>query len=280
MHAGWNLLARRQREGESAFFERMLLVSLAVGLVPMIVSESMSRSLTPRAWACVAAAGGCCGVYYLSLARAYAASDFTVVYPVARALPVLLLAVSDVVLGRPPSPVGWLGMALVTGGCLLTPLRSFRDFNARRYVNSGSVWILLTAMATVGYTLFDKAAAEDVRSGPATAARYCYAFFFVSCGTYLVLRRVVGPRRRPAGRDVGWRLPAVAAVCNFGAYWLVLWVYQMAEKVSYVVAFRQFSIVIGVVIAFVVFREAGRAVRLTGTGLILAGLLLIALHGR
>ena len=66
---------------------------------------------------------------------------------------------------------------------------------------------------------------------------------------------------------------------NFGAYWLVLWAYQLAQRAGYVVAFRQFSIVIGVALAFAVFREKGFAVRLTGALLITVGLVLIALRG-
>ena len=42
----------------------------------------------------------------------------------------------------------------------------------------------------------------------------------------------------------------------------------------------QFSIVIGVVLAFAIYKEPGKAIRLAGTGLILAGLIVIGLWGR
>ncbi|KKL77921.1 hypothetical protein LCGC14_2030050 [marine sediment metagenome] len=278
MHAGWNLLARRQRN-EMAFFGRMLLVCVVVGLLPAGISELLTRSISPRAWACVLGSGALCGAYYFCLGRAYESSDFTVVYPVARALPVLLVGAGDVLLGRHPTSVGWLGMVLVVGGCLLTPLRSFKGFALRRYLNRTSVWILLTAMGTVGYTLLDKLAAEAVKAGPATAARYGYVFFVVSYLSYtLLVHGFLRPRPQP--RRTGWLAPAVGVAMNFGAYWLILWAYQMASRASYVVAFRQFSIVIGVVLAFAIYKEPGKAVRLTGTGLILAGLVVIGLWGR
>ena len=66
---------------------------------------------------------------------------------------------------------------------------------------------------------------------------------------------------------------------TFTAYWLILWTYQLTQRASYVVAFRQFSIVIGVVVAFLVYHEKGVAVRLTGTLLLTIGLVLIALWG-
>jgi len=75
-------------------------------------------------------------------------------------------------------------------------------------------------------------------------------------------------------------LVVLAAVLSFGAYWLILWAYQLSPYASYIVAFRQFSIVIGAVLAFVIYKEKGIAIRLTGASLITTGLLVIALWGR
>lgn len=278
MHAGWNLLARRER-AEATFMGRMLIVVVGVGFLPAIVSETLVRSLPPRAWACVLGSGVACGLYYFFLARAYASSDFTIVYPLARALPVLLVGIADVFRGRYPTLFGWLGLLLVVIGCLLTPLLSFRDLRLSRYLNRTNLWILFTALGTVGYTLLDKIASEVVLPGPATAARYGYIFFVISYLAYaLLLNRFKGQSKE--SNAVGWRDPIIGAGFNFGAYWLVLWVYQFTHRASYVVAFRQFSIVIGVLVAFAVYRERGKAVRLTGTFLITTGLVIIALWGR
>jgi len=127
MHAGWNLLIRRHRSEGAAFIERMLLVTVLVGLVPALLSEMHAHSIKPMAWLLVSGSGLCCGIYFFFLSRAYAVSDFTTVYPVARSLPVLLIAFVEVLLGRFPSPMGWVGLILVALGCLLSPLLSFRD---------------------------------------------------------------------------------------------------------------------------------------------------------
>lgn len=277
MHAGWNLLARRQRS-ETAFFKRMLTVTALVGFVPAVLSEMQARSLTPTAWACVVGSGCCCGAYYLFLARAYESSDFTVAYPVARALPVLFVGVGDVLRGRHLTPMGWLGMSLVACGCLFIPLHSFRDFAVRRYLNRTTLWMLLTAMGTVGYTLLDKVASEVVQQGPATAARYGYVFFLISGVSYAVFLKVFKAEKQNPNH-VGWKLPALAACMNFGAYWLVLWAYQLSPQASYIVAFRQFSIVIGTVLAFAIYKERGLIVRLAGTSLLTSGLVIIGLWG-
>jgi len=276
MHAGWNLLARRQRS-EATFFWRMQLPVVVVGLVPVAVSELLARSIPPKAWACVLGSGTCAGVYYYCLARGYGSSDFTVVYPAARSLPVLIVAFGDVLRGRQPSPVGWVGMLLVTAGCLLVPLRSLRDLRVRHYISKASLWIFLTALTIVCYTLLDKVASEAVKQGPATAARYCYVFFAFSWVAYSIALRVLKVPAHESPGSVGWGSPLIASLLNYFGYWLVLWAYQLAQRASYILAFRQSSIVIGVVLAFLFFKEEGKVVRLLGTSLITAGLVLIAL---
>ncbi len=278
MHAGWNLLARRQR-AEGLFFQRMLLVVAAAGLVPAVVSEWSARSFPPSTWAYLACSGVCCGLYFFSLGRAYGTSDFTIVYPVARSMPVILVALGDGLRGRYPSAAGCLGMMLVVCGCFLAPLRSPGDISVRRYFNRASLWMVLTAIGTVGYTLLDKMAAELVRQGPATAARYCYFFSLFGCVVYTVLRRIVKPGRGKDAAPVGWAAPALGAAFTFGGYWLVVWAYQLAGRASYILAFRQSSIIIGVILALVIYREEGRAMRVAATALIAAGLVVISLWG-
>lgn len=277
MHAGWNLLARGQRS-ETNFIWRMLLVTALIGLLPAVASELVTRSIAIEAWLCVVGSGICCGVYYISLARAYCSSDFTVVYPVARSLPVLLVAMGDLTRGKWIAPIGWLGMVLVVFGCFLAPLHSFRDFRARRYLNQAVFWMVLTALGTTGYTLLDKIASELVMRGPATAARYGYFFFLIAYAVYAAVVKMF--RTEDADSNlIGWRSPILAALLNFGAYWLVLWAYQLSQLAGYIVAFRQFSVVIGVILAFVIYKEKGLSVRLTGTVLISIGLVLISVWG-
>jgi len=277
LHAAWNLLARRQRN-EVVFLRRMLIVVAVAGLLPAATSEILTRSLTPRAWACVLGSGICIGIYFYALAHAYEGSDFTVVYPVARALPVLVVAVADMLRGRPVAPFGWLGMALVVAGCFLAPLHSFGEFRLSRYLRRASLWMAVAALGTAGYSILDKIAAEAVERAPATAARYGYVQYLVGCVLYCALYHGV----RGAARDhraAGWLYSAIGAICTFGGYWLILWAFQLSSHAGYIVAFRQFSIVLGVVLAFVFYREGGRAVRITATLLITAGLIFIGVWG-
>jgi len=60
---------------------------------------------------------------------------------------------------------------------------------------------------------------------------------------------------------------------------LILWAYQLSPFASYIVAFRQLSIIIGAILGFVLFKEKGIYVRISGAVLITTGLILIALWG-
>lgn len=273
-------MARYERS-ERDFYYKMLVTMVVVGFIPAVWSEMTTRSLTPTAWWCVIGSGLCAGLYLFFLAKAFESSDFTIVYPVARSLPVIFMAFIDVIRGRFLTPVGWIGILLVAGGCTLVPLRTFQDFAIKKYFNRASLWMLLAALGTVGYTSLDKIAAEVVAQGPATAARYGYMYFAISLIPYTIFLRM-SKSHTPItnGKTMGWKLAIPAAVLSFAAYWLVLWAYQLTPFASYIVAFRQFSIVIGAILAFIIYNEEGVAVRLTGASLITTGLILIGVWGR
>ena len=277
MHAGWNLLAK-SGGSEQYFFQRALRLTILAVAVPLVVMEVVGKPFPIVAYICVAGSGVFAGGYFWGLARAYGSGDFTVVYPIVRALPVILLGLVDAFRGRLPTSLGWLGIGFVAGGCLLAPLHSLREIRLANYRLESGFWILMTALATVGYTLLDKLAAEMVPPGPLTALRYgCWFMVTTALAYELILSRWSGDRKESESGSL-WRA-GLAAGCHFGAYSLILWAYQLAERVSYVVAFRQFSIVIGVVVAVMIGNEPGRAVRTLAAGVICTGLVMIGLWG-
>lgn len=281
MHAGWNLLMRGSG-GPMRFARRMLWAVTAITIVPVIIFEFTRTPLGWPVWGIGVGSGVCCGLYYFGLGRAYRSTDFTIAYPVARALPVIAIGVIDMFLNEPPKPLGWLGMLLVVIGCVLVPLESWRAFHLHRYLNRASIWIGLTALGTVGYSLLDDRAASRMESlhiqGFEGGLRYSAVFFMFAAVSLELLLRVTRTRPNP-GPNPKWSHIAPAAILVYVAYALIVWVYQMVEQVSYVVAFRQFSIVIGVVAAFLLFHEAGRAIRIFASVLLTIGLMVISLWG-
>ena len=110
-------------------------------------SELVTRSLTTVAWWCVLGSGFCAAAYLFALARAYETSDFTVVYPLASSLPVIFVAIADVLRGQILDPMGLGGDPCSSrSAALLVPLSSFTDIHLKNYLNRASVWVLLAAM--------------------------------------------------------------------------------------------------------------------------------------
>jgi len=277
-HAQWNLLARAHRGSEATFFRRMLSVSIPLCAAAAATALLLSQSLPPKALLCMTASGLIAGAYFRFLALAYGAADFSIVYPVARALPVLAVAGLDMLRGRHPTPAGWAGLLMVVAGCALAPQHSYSGFNLRRYVGRDMLWMLLTAAAVVAFTMVDKVGAEAVMRGPGSAALYCSGFYGMGGISYLLLQAAFD-RRTPGPPAVGWGRPALAAVLGFASYWLVLWAFQLSTHTAYLLALRQFSIAIGVVVAFAFYKERGRAVRVPATAAIIAGLIVVMVYG-
>ncbi len=281
LHATWNLIAHTQRTDHSFFLRTSMLIGL-VGIGPVLFGELTGPAHFPAlVWAMLVVTGIFQGLYFLGLTKGYSSGDFTVVYPVARALPVLMLAGVDVARGRIPSAAGWIGMLLVSLGCLLSPLISLNDIHWRHYANSTGFWILVTALGGVGYATIDKVAAEMLPRGALSAIHYGLVEELSAAIFLWMLLRLNGVRIHPLRgyTRARWRMASGVAIMIFTAYALILWAYQLSPFASYIVALRQFSIVIGVVTAVWLFHEPAPRLRITAALLITAGVLAIATRG-
>ena len=298
LHASWNILAKR---GSAApdLFPRALAAVAIPGLAVGLLAEWRSAALLPHIWPLVLAAGACQAAYFLGLTLGYRAGDLSLVYPLVRALPVLLVGFFDVARGQPPGAAGWTGLLLVLGGCLLVALPA-----VRRRTGAGALplpradgmrqraavgWAALAALGTVGYTIFDKFAADAITAtgamGAAAAFRYGLWEFTICAACFLPLMSAVdrGSARRQAppqhSRAAGRMHGVLIATLMYVTYALVLWAYQLSWQTSYVVALRQFSIVLGVVVGALLLREAAPAQRIAGAVIITGGVAVLTAAG-
>jgi hypothetical protein len=59
--------------------------------------------------------------------------------------------------GAPLGIGGIVSMVVVFAGCLIMPLKDFRSITPQHYLkNKAMPWIILAALGTTGYTVFDK----------------------------------------------------------------------------------------------------------------------------
>jgi drug/metabolite transporter (DMT)-like permease len=285
VHALWNLLGKRQNP--SAAFFLVAAGCAALITLPLIVVYSAVLPKIPAVlWGLLLVTGLCQAAYYIGLAGAYRNGELSIAYPLVRALPVLLIALVSLGLGKPFSLPGALGILAVAAGCLLIPLTDFHAYNPRVYLARGSSLVLLAALGTTGYTLIDSQALAILRHLPAAALAPAQAALLFLALENLVTALLLGayvwfvPAERRQLR-LTWRTNRLAAAGTglliTSAYALVLGAMTSVANVSYLAAFRQLSIPLGAALGFLIQKESAAPPRLVGIGILSFGLVLITL---
>jgi drug/metabolite transporter (DMT)-like permease len=176
---------------------------------------------------------------------------------------VLVLAVSVAALGADVSALQAAGVAVIAAGVVL--VRGLGGSADRR----DTVLALACGACIAGYTLTDSYGLRHAAPVP-----YLECVLVLTVLVYLpVTARLKGARAIAAA--VQPRI-AVAALCIFGAYALVLAALQLAPAAP-VAALRETSVVFATAYAAVVLGEPAGARRLAGAAVVVAGITMLAL---
>lgn len=285
MHAGWNLIGKRNSPTTAAF----LIASLTgiLGLTPWVLAYREAISyFSPFVWLFVLAAGFFQTTYYASLAGAYKAGDMSIAYPLARSSPVIVVTVVSVLLGR-GDQVSWQcisGITLVVAGGFLLPMKCFGDFRLKNYFNLSCLLALVAALGTTGYSIVDDEALRVLRqtadsSFSSWQISVVYAFFETVSILFWLSLIVLGRKR---GRDSfhlvirsRFGTGVLMGIGIYLTYTLVLVSMAFVTNVSYVVAFRQISIPIGVILSVTFLKEPGYTPKFVAVTIMFLGLVLV-----
>ena len=267
-HSTWNLLLksepRRLEIQSGALVVAVLLGSPALLVYPL-------RAISAEAWGLIVLSALFETAYVFALTAAYAAGDLSLVYPVARGTaPLLVAPLAVAVFGERLSVMGGLGIALVVAGIYASHLGTTDAWWAAGSQRAVALAVL-TGTMTAGYSLVN-------RVGVHVVPLPLYAVLVIGLNAILVLmaRQLPGGLHVSLRRDAPWGRIVVVAVLMMGAYLAVLMAMTMAP-VSYVVATRETSIVVTVVLSALVLRERPPVPRLLGALAIFGGLVAIAL---
>jgi drug/metabolite transporter (DMT)-like permease len=275
-HATWNLLTKRSLDRLG--FLWWTGVAGSVLYLPVVLWLTPPWTLAAGSWAGVAAGAAIRAAYLAALGAAYTRGDLSLVYPLARGIaPLLVPPFAALFLGERPSPVGWAGIAAIGLGIyvlhlprlhrasVLAPLRALRSAQVG--------YAVLTGGFTTLYSLVD---AWNIRRG---IPPLLYAYLTIPVAA-LLLTPVVAGRTGTLARELraGGRAIVAVAILMTGGYLLVLLALRLAP-VSYVAPARELSIVIGTLLGIHLLHEPAAAPRLAGAGLIVTGVLLLALAG-
>ena len=279
LHAGWNLIGKR-----TAQTVRFYAWAMGFGMLifsPLLLPVwNRILALPAQFWGLLLASGLCQTLYLSGLAKAYTFGNLNLVYPLARALPVLIVpAVVLLSYGQSElSPGDLAGMGLIMVGSLALPLSRWRDWHWRNYCTPAIGWVLLAAGATAGYSVVDSAAIRLMKGQGFTSFEAGSSFVVLQAAACLLwmlplVRWVFGESLRTLP-DPGWTL--LAGTFIIGTYLLILVSMSMVTEVSYVVALRQVSIPLGIMIGVIWLRESLSLPRMQGLIVMLAGLLLVS----
>jgi len=283
-HAAWNLVSKREQPTAAFFLVTNTAATLCL-LPAAILFWRMLAEFTPQVWLLLLVTGFFQAVYYAALGRAYCSGDMSVAYPLARSLPVVYVAAVTCLLGhgRELSVLSLSGMALVALGVILLPARHFRDFSAKNYLTPMCLLAVVAAVGTAGYSMVDDAALRCLRSATNGIIRPTLVFAFlegISASVWLAAYVLARPGRMGAARGVIARQLKPAVLAGVGiciAYTLVLISMAFVRNISYVVAFRQMSILIGVLLGISVLGEKPWPPKIAGVSCAFAGLVLVKL---
>jgi drug/metabolite transporter (DMT)-like permease len=257
LHATWNAFAKSSSDPLVFLFWAMTASVLLFAAPAIVVFDGVDGA----GLGALAASSVIHAVYIIALAGAYRAGDFSQVYPLARGGGVAGVAIaSPLLFGETLSIGGGVGVAAVIGGALLLGWRRAQLWAVG--------WASLTAIMIASYSMVDDIGVDHMHPVSYIAA--------LGAGTSVALF----PFARRSGRLLAelhanrWRVAGAAAM-SMSAYLLVLFAYRMSQT-TYVVAAREISIAISVVLGVVVFREPQGLRRFAAALVILAGVVAIA----
>ena len=282
-HAGWNLLTKSGKPSPLFFF--ILTVSSVALTSPFFLLNLKGFCSTPsKFWWLLLATGVFEAMYYTGLAQAYKHGDISLVYPLVRAIPVLLVPLVCFIIGvgEPLSLAAIAGMVLIVGGCIIMPVSSFKTWHFRDYRGRALLWVIPGALGTAGYSIIDSVAIKllDVNAFNVpvnivysflinTAILPWLALVITFSGGWTGIKDYRGKSK--------WRPILASAGCCL-SYMLILASMKYVNNVSYVVGFRQLSIPLGVILGVVLLKEKFYLPRIIGCVIITAGLILTAVY--
>lgn len=270
MHALWNFLLKSADEKYIAMGWQVILSGIFSTVLIFFTG------LPPKEmWGFAVISMILEAIYFILLCIAYSDHDFSLVYPIARgAAPALLVLWTAIFLHEQLTTGGYIGLAMITGGMIVIGATTLLNNKSEKPHLRGILTALSVALIISIYTFIDGTA---VKSGPALP--YGLSMFvmvpFVTT-PYLV-------------RSYGWSHFAdmwkkkrgyllLGGVLGLVAYLLALFAYTFAP-LSYSGAIREVSAVIGAFLGWRFLKEEMGGVRVVGSAIVFAGVMVIAVFG-
>ena len=270
MHAMWNFLLKSSEEKYIAMGWQVILSGLFstvliffTGLPPQSMWFFAVLSMILEA------------IYFILLCIAYSDHDFSLVYPIARgAAPALLVLWSAIFLREQLTVGGYIGLAFITGGMIVIGATTLIQGDGEKPHLRGILTALSVALIISIYTFIDGTA---VKNGPALPYGLSM-FVMVPFVTTPYLTHRYGWSSFARVWDKNRKYLLIGGVLGLVAYMLALFAYTFAP-LSYSGAIREVSAVIGAFFGWRFLKEEMGGVRVLGSAIVFAGVMVIAIFG-
>lgn len=286
LHASWHFLSKRGNPSYGFFI--VFSFSLFLTMLPLLLISGINPFALPPRLLLLAFAGGFAGMLCdIGLCYAYRHAEISIAYPVSRALPVIMTALVTSVfgLGKELNPIVMIGIAVIFAGCIIMPFSKVQNFRSSSFLNKGVFGVILAACATTSYTITDSygiklmfsSVSPDVPRLLVGGSYSCIREFTVFLGLF-----ALAAARRKEREKLNMSLlksphPYLAGAFAAYAYLLVLLAMNLVTNVSYIQAFRQLSLPVGMALGFIILKEKFTMPKIVALALILGGLAVVYL---
>ena len=247
-HAGWNFVARKVSGNLVVVWLAiltgcLLLLPIALGI---LFHYGFANSVSLPAFGYMIATGVIHAIYFCLLSLSYEKGEITRIYPIARGSGVGGTAIcAKLFLREEISFMGSIGIGLIFLGVVAMGSPAFRTGENTRQFKLA----LCVGASIVTYSLIDKIGVNKVNP-----VLYIWAMFFIAAIVLwpLVVWRHWGTILK-TGKIYMRDILAIGAG-SIGTYLMILFAFTLG-LVSYVVAIREFAVVIGVLLGVLFLKE-------------------------
>jgi drug/metabolite transporter (DMT)-like permease len=265
VHALWNTLVKT--DGDRLSLIKIMSATqivVSIALIPLV-------DIPPAAsWLYIAASAALNTGYMLLLRKAYAVGDLSLIYPLARGVAPLLVALTSIaLLGESLTLTNKVAVLLIALGIIsLTLTRSSSGMADTRAI----MLALATGTCTAAYTVVDGLGARTAGSA------HGYMVWLSLVTSVLIVGIVHAQQRgqRPAISPRTSRAGIAAGIMSYGGSWIVIWAMTKAP-LALVSALRETGVVFAVMIGALVLKEAVNLRRLASIATTLTGTTMLKL---
>ena len=265
-HALWNLFAKKESGNFPVLWNGLLIGNLV--LLPISISIVIGSGFPLSAMPFVLGSGIAHALYFFLLIRAYEKTDISIAYPIGRGVGVggtTLVAVW--LLREVVSAIGAAGILLICIGVMMIGLVGRKVKSGLRSVG----WPVLVGICTVSYSVLDN-----------VGVVYAHPVVYINLSNIVAATLLSPLMLLRSNHSIGlvwatkWKMSALIGLGVTGTYLLILFAFRL-EQASYIVAVREFSIVVGALMGVLFLSESLTLPKILGIAAIACGLILVRL---